>query len=203
MNGSRHAHLQEIALSIHRICQQYGIQLVAEWVPREENELADYYSKIVDADDWSVNPVVFEWLDEEWGPHTLDCFASVSTRKADRYCSRWWNPGCVAVDAFTFPWEGENVWLTPPLYLIGKVIKMVEFYECHATLIVPKWVSAAWWPLLFRGTSWCSFVKECIDIPLRDDTFLQGTCPWNLFGKGTPKCKVLAIHLCTVARCKC
>ena len=52
--GSRKAHLQAEALAIHRICQQHAIQLSAEWIPREENELADYYSKVVDVDDWQL-----------------------------------------------------------------------------------------------------------------------------------------------------
>ena len=39
--------------------------------PREQNELADYYSRIVDCDDWMLNPSIFSWLDTIWGPHTM------------------------------------------------------------------------------------------------------------------------------------
>jgi len=34
--------------------------------------LADFYSQIVDYDDWMLNPMVFTWLDSLWGPHTID-----------------------------------------------------------------------------------------------------------------------------------
>jgi len=119
--GSRCEHLQRQALAIHYTCQKYGIQLTPEWVPREENELADYFSKVVDVDDWQINPDLFQSLNESWGPYTLDCFASLLTKKVERYCSRWWNPGCFAVDAFTVSWEGENLWLAPPLHLVSKV----------------------------------------------------------------------------------
>ena len=51
--GSRHSHLQEQALAIYEVCMRHSIKLIAEWVPREENELADYYSKLVDVDDCS------------------------------------------------------------------------------------------------------------------------------------------------------
>jgi len=54
--GSRHDHLQELAVAIFGCCRVYAIRLSVEWLPREENELADYLSKIEDEDDWQVNP---------------------------------------------------------------------------------------------------------------------------------------------------
>jgi len=174
---------------------------VPEWVPREENELADYYSKVVDVDDWQINPRLFQSLDEAWGPHTLDGFASLITKKVDRYCSRWWNPGCFGVDVFTVPWEGENLWLAPPLYLIARVLRTLSFYECHGSLVVPKWVSASWWPSLWSGYSWQPWVKAVVELPLKEDTFLSGSCPWNLFGGTVPKCQVLVLRLCTYKHC--
>ena len=50
-HGSRRSHLQEVAMEIHAICMKWSIKLEVEWVPRDENELADYYSKLVDRDD--------------------------------------------------------------------------------------------------------------------------------------------------------
>ena len=199
--GSRRKHLQAEALEIHRICMQYGVQITAEWVPREENELADFYSKVVDVDDWQVNPEIFRVLDERWGPHTLDCFASHKTKQLPRYCSKWWNPGCTAVDAFTLSWEGENVWLTPPVHLIAKTWKMLEYFQCHGTIVLPKWVSAPWWPLINNGCTWHNIVKDVVELPLKEDTFLQGACQWNLFGNWKPKCNVLALRVCSVKGC--
>ena len=79
----------------------------------EENERADFYSKIVDYGDWKLSAEVFDQIDALWGPHSIDCFASFNNHQLPRYCARWWNPGCEAVDAFTVTWEGENVWLCP------------------------------------------------------------------------------------------
>ena len=39
----------------------YQIRLEPEWIPRG-NEFADYLSRIVDHDDWMLNPVVFQEL---------------------------------------------------------------------------------------------------------------------------------------------
>ena len=40
-------------------------------------------------------------------------FASVQTRQLERYCSRYRNPECESVDAFTVSWSKENNWLPP------------------------------------------------------------------------------------------
>ena len=110
-NNLKKSHLQSKALEIHKLCAVHGIQLLAEWVPREENELADYLSKLSDTDGWQLNPKLFDWLDSMWGPHSIDCFESSTTKQMSRFCSRWCNPGCSGIDAFTVNWTGERVWL--------------------------------------------------------------------------------------------
>ena len=39
--GSRTPALQELVIDIFRLCIQHNIQLVPEWIPREENIFAD------------------------------------------------------------------------------------------------------------------------------------------------------------------
>jgi len=53
-----------------------NIRIEPEWIPRGENELADYYSLLIDYDDYMLNPAVFQWIDSLWGPHTVDKFAN-------------------------------------------------------------------------------------------------------------------------------
>ena len=93
--GSKVPELHGIALDISSFCRQNNIRLVPEWIPREQNEKADFYSKLIDTEDWMLSHEVFKEMDMVWGPHTLDCFASQCTKQLDRFCSRWWNPGCV------------------------------------------------------------------------------------------------------------
>ena len=50
---------------------------------QEENEQADFISRILDFDDWML--VMFAELDHEWGPHTIDRFVDV--HKAELYRS--------------------------------------------------------------------------------------------------------------------
>ena len=48
---------------IFDISFHHGISIEPEWVPRSRNEQADYLSRIVDFDDWSVSPYIFRFLD--------------------------------------------------------------------------------------------------------------------------------------------
>ena len=61
--GSKKLHLQEIALKVLLLTIQFQIQLEPEWVPRELNEKADFFSRIINYDDWFLKPSVFAWFD--------------------------------------------------------------------------------------------------------------------------------------------
>ena len=63
--GSRKAILQVEALAIFGVCVSSCIRLEPEWIPREENEKADFISRLVDHDDWRLNPAIFIELDRK------------------------------------------------------------------------------------------------------------------------------------------
>ena len=106
--GSRKPILHEEAMAILSICLHQHIWLEPEWIPREENEFADYLSRIGDVDDWMLNPEVFQELDTRWSPHAIDRFADGYNCQLDRFNSCYWSPGTEAVDTFTCDWGGEN-----------------------------------------------------------------------------------------------
>ena len=140
--GSKKQHLQEGALAIYEACFQNGIRLEVEWIPRSQNQIADYISRITDADDWMIDPSLFMSVDMWWGPHTVDCFVSVHNYQINRFHSRFWCPDTQAVDTFTVDWEGEVCWLVPPLYLIPGAWKHAEHGKAKGT---PLWKSAVFW----------------------------------------------------------
>ena len=88
-------------MSVFETCFQHGIRLQMEWIPRSLNDKADYSSRIVDCDDWQLNPQIICQLNALWGPHTVDQFASPHNAQLPRYNSRFWTPSYEAVDAFT------------------------------------------------------------------------------------------------------
>ena len=157
--GSRKPNLQEQALRVFETCIIYQIRLEPEWVPRSENELADFISRIVDYDDWQVNPELFYYLEGAWGPHSIDRFADNYNTQVARFNSRFACPGTEAVDAFTVHWGcGENNWWCPPPGLVARVVRHAEARRANGTLVVPHWESAPFWPLLCPdGETFASF----------------------------------------------
>ena len=53
------------------------------------------------------------------------------------------------MDAFSVDWAGENNWLVPPIYLISRTIFNLEVCGARAVLVIPKLLSAAFWPTVF------------------------------------------------------
>ena len=70
-------------------------------VPRKGNEKADYISKMFDFEDWGVNFHFCTFMDQMWGPYTVDRFASSASAKLQRFNSLFWNPGSEAIDDFS------------------------------------------------------------------------------------------------------
>ena len=103
--GSRNLVLQNEALAIFNAIKP-------EWIPREVNQQADFISRIIDHDDWSVHPAIFQRLEVMWGPHTVHCCANYFNTQLPRFNSRFCNPGSKAVNAFACDWQGENNWCT-------------------------------------------------------------------------------------------
>ena len=108
--GSRQPALEVEAMKILNSPYPY---IEPEWIPKEQNELADYYSRIVDYDDWMLNPATFSWLNSLWGPHTVDRFANAMNAQLPRFNSRFWVPGYEAIDAFICNLADDNNWWYP------------------------------------------------------------------------------------------
>ena len=74
--GSTKTVLQELALDIFSACLKFNVNIDMVWIPRSENDRADYLSRICDHDDWGISDVIFELVESLWGPHEVDWYAS-------------------------------------------------------------------------------------------------------------------------------
>jgi hypothetical protein len=194
--GSRHPGLHKEAILLYKVCQKHNIRLSVEWVSRDQNELADHLSRMDDQDDYMLDPEIFRAIDERWGPHTCDRFASMKATQLPCFTSKFTNPGCQSTDAFTVSWVGDNNWLFPPPYLIPRVLRHMKANDEHGSLLVPFWPSAPWWPLLVnKQGSWNSFVKDCVDIPTYDGIFISGSMASNIFTAGRPSFELRALQV--------
>lgn len=89
--GSMKLDLYKMARRIFDICIRSGIHLEVQWIPRTSNQQADYVSRLIDTDE-------FFFLEDLWGPHSVDCLANYYNRKLPTYFSRFWNPYSSGVD---------------------------------------------------------------------------------------------------------
>lgn len=164
--GSTKPDLQSLVEEIVYLCAENHVVVVPVWVPREQNQLADYLSKLTDVDDWGINPDIFLWISTLWGPFTVDRFATWYNTKCLRFNSRFWNPGCEGVDAFTQNWQGENNWLVPPPSQIIRVWRHLKLCKAKGTLIIPLWKGALFWPCLCPdGVHLAKCVLDWVGVP--------------------------------------
>ena len=120
---------------------------------------ADYFSRMVNYDDWILSPALFNWLNSLLDPHTVDRFANSTNTWLPQCNSRFWVPrseamvpGSEAIDLFTCSWANDNNWWCSLIYLIPGVIRHAQSNKVKGTLIIPQWPSAPFRPLLFPNT---------------------------------------------------
>ena len=194
--GSMKEKLQDIAISIFSICLQKGISINIQWIPRGENSKADYISKIIDYEDWGVSEFFYTFINDLWGPYTVDRFASSRNTKLERFNSLFWNVNTEAVDCFTQNWSGENNWIVPPIYLVLRAIKHVIACKARGTLIVPKWISATYWPFIFdKNMNYRDYISDVIEFKNTSGIFVSGSNRQSIFGTEPFIAPVLAVKL--------
>ncbi|XP_078586057.1 uncharacterized protein LOC144867916 [Branchiostoma floridae x Branchiostoma japonicum] len=200
--GSRVTHLQQEAVAIFTLCLQHHIHLTPEWVPRDENEQADYLSKIFDLDDYKLDVSIFQTLDTLWGPFSYDRFASNYSAQLTPFSSRWWNPQTDAINAFASSWTMHYNWIFPPPCLIPRILSKINQDNCCGTLIAPFWRSAAWWPLLCPdGSHLSATFLNWTDLPPSPD-LLSGAPSNSIFSRTPLGFRLLALRFCLCGTCR-
>jgi len=142
--GGRVPALNKIATRIWERVFELGCAIQAVHVPGIQNEVADFLSRMHDRSDWKLNPVWWRLLDDEWGPHSIDLFASQLNRQLPRYYSWMYDVEAEATDAFRQSWANENGYANPPFNLIGQVLQKVIRDQAKITIVVPVWKPASW-----------------------------------------------------------
>ena len=194
--GSRVPELHNLSVSLFEFCKLHNISLDVQWIPRNQNEVADVLSREIDFDDWGVSRTFFQYMSNMWGPYSVDRFADDTNTKLVRFNSKFWCVGAEAVDAFSCDWSGENNWVVAPICLLSQVISHVHVCKARATLVVPEWPSSPFWPLLFSKHSiFKHMVLNVIRFTETDEIFVQGRNTKTIFGSKLLKSAILCIRL--------
>ena len=142
--GSPKPYLANLAVAIYHITSQNDINLNMIWVPRDQNEEADFWSRVRDFDDWGISPTWFHKICTYFNfVATIDRFADNNNKKLSRFNSRFYHQNSEAVDSFTQDWGREKNWVVPPIYLISRVLDYAELCKAELVLVFPLWRSAA------------------------------------------------------------
>lgn len=194
--GSMKKELQDIALEIFSICISKSIYLEMEWIPRSENSLADYYSKIgEDFDDWGLSLSLFDMIQSRFGIFSIDWFASEHNTKVERFFSRYWNTACLGVDAFTVSWAFEHGLFVPPISLVTRVLRKMMIDHAKGVLVIPLWRSAAFWPILCPEGQFVPNVVNWLDLPASRNYYTRCKNGKGMFGNTDLKFRMLALKI--------
>ncbi len=131
------------------------------WVPREENSLVDEMSKLIIPDDWMLQRALFQQLEQRWGRHLADLFASSANNQCERFYSLHRCRGSAGVNAFAFYLGIGPVWVNCPYRLLGRVWRKLRNDGTTTTMLDPLWQSSTWWD--FLAPDGVHFAKEVID----------------------------------------
>ena len=98
-------------------------------------------------------------------------------------------------NAFTVSWPGKNNYLLPAINLLPRVIEHIKRNSCKGVLVLPYWLSAAYWPL--TATSKTNFLPSVTDYKIFDNPsqcFPLGNNKKSLIGLSNFNGPVLALQ---------
>jgi hypothetical protein len=153
--GTASESLQNLAIEIQKLCNQYQVQLIYHHIPGIENKDADKLSRRkISLYEWTLPRRWFQQLQRQWGHQTfkIDAFAVRHNKKLRTYWSLLPDPEAQATDSFNQVWPQTGLYLNPPWKLIPRVIRKIQESKIKkAVLITPLWSTQFWWSLLFRS----------------------------------------------------
>ena len=133
-------------------CNLRQVILKARHIPGRLNEMADKLSRqgqIIQTE-WSLHQEVFNLLVQTLHLSLVDMFATKYNCKLAQYVSPVPDPNAWAVDALTVNWENLDMYVFPPVSLLGKVVsKLSDHLYKRVILIAPGWPNMPWfWDLV-------------------------------------------------------
>ena len=137
--GGPHKPLNKLTKLIFWAVKRCQANLRALHIPGDYNNRADELSRLNPATEWHLDQSTFHHLEQLWGPHTVDRFASSLNHLLPRYNTRFYDPQAEATDALSLPWVNENNYINPPFRLLPQIIRKIQQEGCQATLIAPLW----------------------------------------------------------------
>ena len=88
--GSSKLHTQNLAIYVFNIRTRFNIKLVPQWIPREQNYVADFYSRMNNyIDNWLINNESFNIISNKYGPFFVNRLANNLNKKINKCDSKY------------------------------------------------------------------------------------------------------------------
>lgn len=164
--------LMSVLRQLFYLCDTYNISLLPERVPTDLNK-ADGISRFHDLEEWVLQSWVWKQVQANFGPHTVDRFASANAHQLQRYNSRFYDPFAEEVNAFAVKrssWAAENNFCNPPFSQLPNLVGLLELMvddglRVQATVVAPRWERAPWFYNL------AALATDCFVVPAGDHAF--------------------------------
>lgn len=195
--GGPSLELSQLARAVWAECLENSITLIARHLPGKINVTADYLSRLGSKFEWKLHPRLFGYIEQLWGPHTCDRFASVQTAQLPCYNSRYWDPlTCTSgIDALAQKdWASHNNFVNPPFRLLPEILDTISRQKAVATVIAPFWPGQVWFQKLKKLS-----VTPPLKLTLNRQTVLSRV-PWPEPLRN-PRWKVYAWRLSGIHGC--
>ena len=137
------------------LLDENDVFLRCRYIRSEDNVVADYFSRIARAREYTIDLSIFQAVSRWWGACSVDAFASDASALLPRFWAEASGCRAEAVDAFAQPWEAElRVWAHPPPSMLPQVVQLLQARpEAAAFVCVPHWPGSPWFRALMEMSS--------------------------------------------------
>ena len=164
--GSRVPQITEALKRLDKTLREHRIRLQVRWVPREQNQWADWLSKAEAHDTLSFDREAFRSLEHAIGVrHSTDAFAAHHNVMVDSegerlpFFSKHACRGAKGVDFFTQNLREEGLlFVNAPFGVLSRVLQHLEKHRACATIIAPsraarQFAAVPWFAALYGPNS--------------------------------------------------
>jgi hypothetical protein len=85
--------------------------------------------------DFCLTRQTFAQVEDRFGPHSIDRFASDRSHQLPRYNTKYFSPKAEGLDAFSLNWAGDNNYLFPPPSLVGQAMYHASVCGADITIV--------------------------------------------------------------------
>lgn len=152
--GSSKKDIQEIVFDIYKRLHDIKSEIIPIHLRRQDERVteADAISKTLNSDDWSIDVLSFDCIQQEFNLE-IDLFTSEINARLPKFFSEFYHEKSLGVEAFSHVWDIGSLWICPPIKLLPNVAKRIRSCNCEGVVILPNWPTSNFYCDFFKDNS--------------------------------------------------